>query len=385
MRGSDTLRLGQLFGIRIGVSRWWFLVLFFVIYALDRYFAGILPSGGEAFAIAVAGALLFFGTVVAHELGHALVARHQGMVIEGIDLWALGGFTRTRGETPSPGAEFRLAAAGPLVNAIVIVVCVLAGLAFGSLKHFLDVALLTSGLHHPSAAVVLLGWLALINSVLLAFNLLPAFPLDGGRIARAVVWRITGDPNRATLACARLGQAFGVIVLVGGLALALDGYVGSGLWFVLIGVFLTQTARQAAAAASVGKLIRDVTVADIMDRRPVTIPSATSLLDAESDYFRGEGTPWLAVTDEDGRYRGLLLAERVEHELRDGRPALTAAEISIDSPPWRIDASATLEAALRSDGLRRLGAIMAVDSDGILRGVLTLPRIRTAMNPSAAL
>ena len=127
MRGSDTLRLGQLFGIRIGVSRWWFLVLFFVIYALDRYFAGILPSSGEAFAIAVAGALLFFATVVAHELGHALVARHQGMAIEGIDLWALGGFTRTRGETASPGAEFRLAAAGPLVNAIVIVICIARG------------------------------------------------------------------------------------------------------------------------------------------------------------------------------------------------------------------------------------------------------------------
>src|ERR1700689_4725845 len=210
MRGSDTLRLGQLFGIRIGVSRWWFLVLFFVIYALDRYFAGILPSGGEAFVIAVAGALLFFATVVAHELGHALVARHQGMAIEGIDLWALGGFTRTRGETSSPGAEFRLAAAGPLVNALVIVVCVLAGLAF--------------------------GWLALINAVLLAFNLLPAFPLDGGRIARAFVWRLTGDPNRATLACARLGQAFGVLLIGGGLALVFDNYTASGLWFVLIGL-----------------------------------------------------------------------------------------------------------------------------------------------------
>jgi Zn-dependent protease len=384
MRGSDTLRLGQVFGIRIGVSRWWFLVLFFVIYALDRYFAGILVSSSEAFVIAVIGALLFFATVVAHELGHALVARHQGMAIEGIDLWALGGFTRTRGETSSPGAEFRLAAAGPLVNAVVIVLCVLAGLGFGSLHHFLDVALLSSGLHNPNAGLVLIGWLALINAVLLGFNLLPAFPLDGGRIARALVWRVTGDPNRATLACARIGQAFGVIVIVGGLALAIDGYVGSGLWFVLIGIFLTQTAHQAASAASVGKLIRDVTVADIMDREPVTVPSLTTLLDAE-DYFEREHAPWLAVTDADGRYRGLLLHERVEHELRDGRPALTAAEISIDSPPWRIDASATLEAALRSDGLRRLGAIVAVDSDGILRGVLTLPRIRRAMNPSAAL
>jgi Zn-dependent protease len=383
MRRSDSIRLGQLFGIRIGVSRWWFLVLFFVIYALNNYFSSVLSNGTQAFIVAVVGALLFFATVVAHELGHAVVARHQGMTIEGVDLWALGGFTRTRGESPSPGAEFALAAAGPLVNAIVVGVCVLAGLAFGSFRHFLDVALLTSGVR-VSAPLVLLGWLALINTVLLGFNLLPAFPLDGGRIARAVVWRLTGDPNRATLACARLGQLFGMVMIAGGLALAFDRYTASGLWLVLIGVFLWTSARQAAMAASVGVMIQGVTVADIMDRDPVTVPSQTTLLEAD-DYFQREHAPWLAVTDEDGRYRGLLLHERVEHELRDGRPALTAAEISIDSPPWRIDASATLETALRSDGLRRLGAVIAVDSEGILRGIVTLTRIHRAMNPSAAL
>jgi CBS domain-containing protein len=121
-----------------------------------------------------------------------------------------------------------------------------------------------------------------------------------------------------------------------------------------------------------------------MDPSPVTVPSQTQLLEAKERYFSGEaGVPWLAVTDDDGRYRGLLLAARVEDELRDGRPALTAGEISIDSPPWRIDASATLEAALRSDGLRRLGAIVAVDGDGILKGIVTLPLIHRAMHPSA--
>ncbi len=385
MRSSDTIRLGQLFGIRVGVSRWWFLVLFFVIYALNGYFGQILPNGTQAFIVAAVGALLFFATVVAHELGHALVARHQGMAIEGIDLWALGGFTRTRGETASPGAEFRMAAAGPAVNALVIVLCIALGLAFGSFRHFLDVALLESGLR-ANAALVLLGWLALINFVLLAFNLLPAFPLDGGRIARAAVWKVTGDPNRATRACARLGQLFGMLVIVGGVALILDSYsTTGGLWFVLIGLFLTQSARQAFAQATVGALIRDVKVADIMDTDPLTVPAQTTLLDAEERYFHDGVAAWLVVTDADGRYRGLLLRDRLEQELREGRPALTAAEVSIDSPPWRIDASATLETALRSDGLRRLGAIVAVDSDGTLRGVLTLPGIRRAMNPSAAL
>jgi Zn-dependent protease len=384
VRGSDTIRLGQLFGIRVGVSRWWFLVLFFVIYALNGYFGQILPNSTQAFIVAVLGALLFFATVVGHELGHALVARHQGMTIEGVDLWALGGFTRTRGETLSAGAEFRMAAAGPAVNALVIALAVLLGLAFGSFHHFLDVALLQSGLR-VSAPLVLLAWLALINFVLLVFNLLPAFPLDGGRIARALVWRITGDPNRATRACARLGRLLGIVVIAGGVGLVLESYTTGGLWFVLIGLFLTQSARQALAQATVGALIRDVTVADIMDRRPVTVPSQTTLLDVDAHYFRDGDAPWLVVADDDGHYRGLLLKERLEQELQGGRPALTAAEVSIDSPPLRIDASATLEVALRSDALRRLGAIVAVDADGKLAGVLTLPSIRRAMNPSAAL
>ena len=384
MRASGgTIRLGQLFGIRIGVSRWWFLVLFLVIYALDGYFAGVLGSSTQAFIVAVLGALAFFATVVGHELGHALVARRQGLEIEGIDLWALGGFTRTRGETNTPGAEFALAAAGPLVNAIVVGICVAVGAAAGGLAHFANVAVLASGVH-TNAPLALLGWLALINTVLLAFNLVPAFPLDGGRIARAAAWRVTGDPIRATLYCERLGEAFGVVVIVSGVAIVLDGYTLRGVWLDLIGVFLYQSARQATIQARVGERIRTMTVADVMDREPVTVPAETTMLAAEF-YFERELVPWLAVTDEDGLYRGLLLAERVSSELREGRPALTAAEISIDSPPWRIDASATLETALHSDGLRRLGAIVAVDANGVLRGVLTLPRIRSAMNLSAAL
>ena len=380
--GTGTFTLARIFGIRIGVSRTWFLVLFVVIYVLNGYFVGILPSGSQSFIVAAVGALLFFATVVAHELGHALVARRLGMEVEGIDLWALGGFMRARGEPQRPLQELALAAAGPAVNALIILVCIAAGLAFGSFRHFLHVALLESGLR-ASVALVLLSWLALINAVLLVFNLLPALPLDGGRIARAIVWQLTGDANRATRGCARVGQVLGGVMVTGGLVLVLRSYAGYGLWFVLIGLFIAQSARQAWVAARVGERIREVTVSEVMDREPLTVPSETKLLDAKEHYFNENDMGWLPVTDEDGRYRGLLLAARLDAELRDGRPALTAGEISVDSPPWRIDAAATLEAALRSDGLRRLGAIVAVDSDGILRGIVTLPSIRRAMHPSA--
>src|SRR5665213_1883668 len=303
MQRAGTLKLGHLFGIRVGVSRTWFLVLFAVIYVLDGYFRDLLANATEAFAVAAAGALLFFGTVVAHELGHALVARRQGMVVDGIDLWALGGFTRTRGEAQTPGAELRMAAAGPAVNALIIAICVGAGLAFGSFSHFIDVALLESGLR-VGWPLVLLSWLALINAVLLVFNLLPALPLDGGRIARAIAWQLTGDATRATRACARLGQALGALLIVGGLALALRSFTGYGLWLMLIGLFISQAARQALTAATVGARIREVTVGEVMDREPVTVPAATTLLDARERFFRDAPTPWLAVTAEAGRYLG---------------------------------------------------------------------------------
>ena len=382
MQGNGTLRLGQLFGIRVGVSRTWFLVLFVSIYVLNGWFRPILPNETQAFIAAAVGALLFFTTVVAHEMGHALVARRLGMTVDGIDLWALGGFTRTRGEPGTPGAELVLAAAGPLVNALVIALCVCVGLAFGTVTHFVDVALSENGLH-AGIVLVLLSWLALINAVLLVFNLLPALPLDGGRIARAIAWKLTGDALAATRACARLGQLLGGVLVIGGVVLFARTNDGSGLWFVLIGLFIAHAARQAWLAARVGERVRAVTVGEIMDRQPLTVPSETALIDAKERFFTSPEVQWLAVTDADGHYRGLLLAQRLEHELREGRPALTAGEVSVDSPPWRIDASASLETALRSDGLRRLGAIIAVDADGTLRGIVTLPGIARAMHPSA--
>jgi Zn-dependent protease len=382
MQGSATLRLGRLFGIRVGVSRTWFLVLFVSIYVLDGWFRPLLANATQAFIAAAVGALLFFGTVVAHELGHALVARRLGMAVDGIDLWALGGFTRTRGEPGGPGAELALAAAGPAVNVLVIGCCLLAGLAFGSVTHFVDVALSETGLH-AGVALVLLSWLALINAVLLLFNLLPALPLDGGRIARAIAWKLTGDALAATRVCARIGQALGGLLAVGGVVLFARTSDASGLWFVLIGVFIAQAARQAWMAARVGERVRAVTVGDVMDREPLTVPADMTLLDAKERFFAQPEIQWLIVADEGGHYRGLLLAQRLEQELREGRPALTAGEVSVDSPPWRIDASATLEAALRSDGLRRLGAIIAVDPDGTLLGIVTLPGIARAMHSSA--
>src|ERR1700682_109997 len=216
MAPRTNFQLARIFGIRIGVGISWFFVLFVFIFAVTGPFHDMLGgSRTTAYLVAVASVLSFFASLIMHELGHALVARRNGLPVAGIDLWALGGMTR-RGEPTSPGMESRVAAAGPLVTLAVIAVCTIVGLLATSSSHFFKAALATGGVR-ATPALVWLSWVATINALVLVFNLVPAFPLDGGRIAHAAIWWRTGDRNRATHATGRAGQAFALVLGVFGL------------------------------------------------------------------------------------------------------------------------------------------------------------------------
>src|SRR5436190_7783321 len=183
MRGvyaPRNIQLARIFGIRIGVGVSWFFVLFLFIFAVTGPFHDMLGgSRTTAYLVAVASVLSFFASLVLHELGHALVARRSGLPVAGIDLWALGGITRA-GEPRTPGMELRVALAGPAVTFAVIVVCVIAGRIATSGSHFLHAALASGGVH-ATPVLVWLSWVAAINGLVLIFNLIPAFPLDGAR------------------------------------------------------------------------------------------------------------------------------------------------------------------------------------------------------------
>jgi Zn-dependent protease len=370
-------QLARIFGIRVGVGISWFFVLFFFIFAVTGPFHEMLGgSRTTAYLVAVVSVLSFFVSLILHELGHALVARHNGLTVAGIDLWAFGGITRVS-ESENPGMEFRVAVAGPLVTLGVIVACVLAGRLLANGKHFLDVAVASGGVR-ATPLLVWLSWVATINALVLVFNLIPAFPLDGGRIAHAAIWSRTGDRNRATHATGRAGQAFALLLgLIGLWELSRGG--SFGLLMMILAVLLYQAAGAAVAQGTLGRRIQNITVADIMDREPVTIPAGLTLLDAQEQFFLRYRWQWFAVVDPARHFLGVVRGTRIDAEISAGRPALPVAEVLEEDMPVRIDEEEPLESLLSAEGLGRLGAMVAVDRDGVLKGVVTLAQVRRAL------
>jgi Zn-dependent protease len=377
--GGSSLRLATLFGIRVGVNASWFIVLFLFIYWLQDSFGDILGDESLGFVVAVAAALGFFGSILLHELGHAVAARREGIDVNGIDLFFFGGVMKMSRDTTTPGQEFRVAIAGPLVTLAIVLVGALAAVALLGWGGFTDAATLEGTA--PSAAFELwVSFLVSMNVLLLLFNLVPAFPLDGGRIARAAAWQITGERGKATRISAYLGQGFaGLLILYGGYVLLVDGDTVSGLWAIVLGWLLGSAARGAIAQSEFTDRLAGVTVADIMDSDPVAIPADLSTERAWEEFFlRYQGWPWFAVVEPDGRYAGLAHRAAVEHAAHaEGGLALVRDVVAGTDDRVRYDAP--LEALLGSEPLRRLGALMAVDADGRLRGVVTVEQVTRAL------
>ena len=382
VRRRTSFQLARLFGIRIGVSASWFVVLFVLIWWLGaEYFPKILEgSQTTAYVVAVAAALGYFLSLILHELGHALMARRLGIGIAGIDLWFFGGLSQMRREPATPAEEFKVAAAGPAVTFLLLVVCAGAGLAFSSGQAFTDS--ITKEGFSTTPALALLGWLAFVNAALFVFNIVPAFPLDGGRIARSVIWRVTGERNRATVATGRAGQGLALLLAALGFFSFSRGNSFLDLFTILLAFFLYQAAAGAVVQGTLGRRIQNITVADIMDREPVTIPADATLLDAQEQWFMRYHWPWFAVVDPARHFLGVVRQQRVEAEIEAGRPALQVVEALELDLPVRIGEEAPLETVLSSEGLGRLGAMVAVDADGVLKGVVTLAHVRRALAPA---
>lgn len=260
----SSIELGRIAGIRIGINWSWLVVFALITWTLA---SAVFPDQnpglgkGEYVAMAIVAACLFFASLLAHELGHALQARRDGMEIEGITLWLFGGVAKFKGMFPSAGAEFRIAIAGPLVSLAL-------GLAF---------ALVAVTAELPVAVDGVFAWLGYINLTLLVFNLLPALPLDGGRILRSALWHLRGDFARATQVSSAIGRGFGFLLIGGGLALFIFESAFSGAWLAFIGWFLLQAAGAEARYLATRDALGGLRVRDLMVREPVTVDAGLTL------------------------------------------------------------------------------------------------------------
>jgi Zn-dependent protease len=382
--GGRSIQLARVFGIRIGADTSWFIFLFLIIILQSRQYQDQFPGeDSKAFGLAVATAFLFVLSILLHELGHAAVAIRNGIGIVGIDLWMFGGVAKMRKDADSPGVDFKIAAAGPAVTLLIAAACFGIGAGSVGADEFWQVVTFQ---HSASAGTTLVADIFFINALLLVFNLLPGLPLDGGRIVRSIVWWRTGDRNRATRAMAAAGRvlAYGV----GGLGIysIVQGSASGGIWLLFVALILSQGARSAEVQTAVVSRIEHLRVSDVMDSEPVALPAETKLDRALDDFFLRYRWDWFPVIDVNGRFLGLATREDLEKVPEALRQGSNVSEVtSSDSARvFRVRMDEPLEALLGSEGLQRLGAIMAVDAEGVLRGVVTIEQVSRALQPATS-
>jgi Zn-dependent protease len=299
---TQSFRLGRIAGVDVGLN--WTVILVFGLVttglAAGR-FPEIYPDLAPATyaVVGFAAGLLFFASLLAHEVSHAVVARRNGIDVEGITLWLLGGVAQLRSEPQDAKADLHIAAVGPLTSVV---------LAVGFLA--IRWALWWAGLR--GIALGLFEWLALVNAVLAAFNLVPAAPLDGGRILRSLLWRWRGDRTTAAVAAARAGRSFGwLLVVVGAVDLFAGGALG-GPWLILVGWFIASAAAAEEQDAVVSSALSEVRVAAVMTADPQVAPADISVETFLDDYVFPRHHSTFPLVDTGGSLVGLATLRRVK-------------------------------------------------------------------------
>ncbi|MEU2222882.1 site-2 protease family protein [Streptomyces sp. NPDC018347] len=367
---NETLSLGRIAGVRVGLHWSVLVIVALVTVVLARgEFPAAHPghSAVRYWALALLTAVVFLVSLLAHELAHAVVARRNGVQVDGITLWMLGGAARLHSEAATPAAELRIAVVGPLTS--LLAGGVLAG-----------VAAALGALHTSGLVVEAVAWLSAINILLAVFNALPAAPLDGGRLLRAYLWHRTGDRLRATRGASAAGRALGWFMVLTGFAAVLFGHHLSGLWPALIGWFLIGAATAEARQAEARSVLGGVAVSRVMTPHPVTVAETATLggflAEGPFGHYRHSAFPVLAA---DGSVVGLLTVRRVEATPAQARASTTVGEVM--RPLDEVVVAAPGEPVL--DLLPRLEASpvrrAVVLDGGRLVGILTVADVTRAL------
>lgn len=313
---AGSIRIFRIAGIDIYINFSWIIILVFLTFSLATgWFATLYPGWATAtyWVVSLIAALLLFVSVLLHELAHSFVARARGLPVKSIVLFIFGGVSNIEREPGSPGVEFQMAFVGPLTSLVIGVVCYLFLLAM-------------RGSNSPVAAI--LGYLAVTNILLGIFNLIPGFPLDGGRVLRSIVWRISGNLVTATRVATIVGQIIAYLFILIGIFFFFTGNLLDGIWLGFIGWFLLSSAQSAGTQTMVKTSFQGITVSQIMNTSPMTVPANISLQRLVHEYFIPQGLRSALVMQGD-QLAGLVTLSDIRHVSQDQWPQTPVGYIMI--------------------------------------------------------
>jgi len=370
------VKLGRIAGISIGLHYSWFLIALLIALSLAQHFRTVAPawSGAIVWTAAVVTGLLFFAALLLHELAHSLVAKSRGLRVRAITLFALGGVSQIESEASNAKSEFSIAIAGPVTS-----------LAIGLV--LLGIAWLTGwkpGTEPATPVVSVLVWLGYINIMLAVFNMIPGYPLDGGRVLRAVIWWVTGNANRSTRLAARVGQVVAFLFILTGLYRFFIGANFGGLWLAFIGWFLLDASRSSYVQVELIAALRDRRVTDIMDRDYATVEGHLSLQDFVDEYVLRTGRRCFVVIQND-RVSGLITTHEIKKIDRGDWPQSSVQSVMRPLAQLRTVAPETpaiqdLE-LMSSEDINQLPVI----ADGQLKGVFSRSHVLRFLRTQAEL
>jgi Zn-dependent protease/CBS domain-containing protein len=370
----DAWQIGRLFGIPLRVHISWLIIFGLISWSLAAgYFPTQLPDlpVWSYWLKAIVAAAMFFVSIILHELGHSLVARHHGIGIASITLFVFGGVSQMKEEPSQARQELQIAIVGPVIS-----------LALAVLFGVLSALTATGG--EPTPLGVVLSYLAAVNLLVAVFNMLPAFPLDGGRVVRALLWLRSGDAMRATQAAARVGR----LLALGLMAVGVFRLVGGnffGLWLMLIGWFIMQAGSASVAQASLQQALSGLRVRDVMATEVKTVPPDATLRDLIEDYFIRYTYGGYPVLNKDGRVVGLVTLHQLRNTPVEGRATTRVERVMLP-----LEASLVVDPGTPvADALDRMvrggvGRLMVLERDRLVglitaNGIVHLTQIRSSL------
>ena len=355
------IHLFRLFGFSVGIDLSWLIIAVLITWSLAK---GLFPEflkglpATTYWAMGVVGALGLFASIVVHEFAHSLVARRYGLRIRGITLFIFGGVAQMEDEPPTPMAEFMTAVAGPIASVLIAGFCLVLAL-FGAL----------AGLPEPVVGVLV--YLGVINGILVAFNLVPAFPLDGGRVLRSILWHLRGNLRWATRITTMFGSAFGFLLIGLGILSFIGGDTWGGIWWFLMGLFLRGAAQSSYQQLLVRRALEGEPLARFVQPDVRTVPPSITLQELVNDYVYRYHFKMFPVVDED-RLVGCITTRAVKEVPHDLWARHTVADVAEPcSEENTIDLGADAIDALGKMHRNGASRLIVVDQ-GRLRGVISL-------------